>query len=387
MNDDTTAAGDRRIYTVRQLNRTVREVLERDFGPLWIEGEISNLARPASGHWYFSLKDDRAQVRCALFRNRRPAGGWVPANGEQVLLWARVSLYEPRGDYQLIAESIEPLGDGRLRQALERLMHKLQGEGLFDPALKRPLPALARRIGVITSPSGAALHDVLQVLRRRAPFIPVIVYPSPVQGEEAASRLKAALQTAVRRRECDVLLMVRGGGSLEDLWPFNDEQLARAIRDCPLPLVTGIGHEIDLTVADLAADLRAPTPSAAAELVSPDVAELRQRLAASRAALQRRLLRRLGDRARDLAASRRRLQGQHPLRRLRQLQQTADELLLRLPRSLRNRLRHEQGRLQRSRERLRAHSPERRIDSLRLHLVRLRERLRDAAGVIFQDLA
>ncbi|RLA31329.1 MAG: exodeoxyribonuclease VII large subunit, partial [Gammaproteobacteria bacterium] len=261
---------DRDIYTPSRLNLEARTLLEGHFPLLWIEGELSNLARPASGHLYFSLKDARAQVRCAMFRNRNRALRFRPANGQQVLLRARAGLYEGRGEFQLIVESMEEAGHGALQRAYEELRGRLTDEGLFDEALKRPLPTLPRQIGIITSPSGAALHDVLHVLARRFPAIPVVLYPATVQGDEAPNALRAALATAIRRAECDVLLLARGGGSLEDLWAFNDEALARAIRACPIPVVSGIGHETDFTIADFVADLRAPTPSAAAEAISPD---------------------------------------------------------------------------------------------------------------------
>lgn len=272
------ALPDLEIYSVSRLNREVRGALEARFPALWIEGELSNLARPASGHWYFSLKDDAAQVRCAMFRMRARDLTFEPAAGMQVLAFARISLFEPRGEYQLIVERLEPAGAGLLQLEFDRLKRKLAAEGLFDPARKRPIPRWPVCVGVITSPTGAALRDVLAVLRRRCPLLPVIVYPSAVQGERAADELLAALASANQRAECDVLLLVRGGGSLEDLWPFNDERLARAIAASSIPVVSGVGHEVDFTIADFVADLRAPTPSAGAELISPDLSQLTERL-------------------------------------------------------------------------------------------------------------
>lgn len=256
--------------TVSQLNRQAKSLLEQGLGRLWVEGEISNIARPASGHVYFSLKDSSAQVRAAFFRQRQRGPVLNFKDGDQVLAYGRVSLYEARGDYQLIVEQVEFAGEGALKRQFEVLKKKLGAEGLFDEALKQPLPPLPQRIGVITSPSGAAVRDILSVLARRFPAIPVIVYPAAVQGDNAPAELIAALATAIRRDECDVLLLGRGGGSLEDLMAFNDEALARAIAACPIPIVSAVGHEVDFTIADFVADLRAPTPSVAAEIVAPD---------------------------------------------------------------------------------------------------------------------
>src|SRR3990172_11056784 len=267
-------ATQRDIYSISRLNHEVRGMLEADFPMIWVEGEISNIARPSSGHLYFSLKDETAQVRCAMFRTRSRHIGLNPDNGMQVLARARVSLYEPRGDFQLIVEQMEETGDGALRRAFELLKQRLSAEGLFDPAHKIPLPALPRQIGIITSPSGAAIRDILHVLKRRFPALPVLIYSIPVQGASAAPEIARMINLAAQRNECDVLILARGGGSLEDLWAFNEEMVARAIYHCPIPIITGIGHEIDFTIADFAADVRAPTPSAAAELVSPDRAQM-----------------------------------------------------------------------------------------------------------------
>jgi len=256
--------------TVSQLNRRVKTLLEDGIARLWVEGEISNIARPASGHLYFSLKDSSAQIRAAFFRQRQRGPTIGLKDGDQVLAFGRVSLYEPRGDYQLIVEQIEPAGEGALKRQFEVLKKKLAAEGLFDEDRKQALPDLPERIGVITSPSGAAIRDIISVLGRRFPSIPVVVYPAAVQGGAAPGELMAALATAVRRDECDVLIMGRGGGSLEDLWAFNDEKLARVVAECPIPIVSAVGHEVDFTITDFVADVRAPTPSGAAELVVPD---------------------------------------------------------------------------------------------------------------------
>ncbi|MGB6977101.1 MAG: exodeoxyribonuclease VII large subunit [Gammaproteobacteria bacterium] len=266
------------IYTVSKLNQQIRELLEQHFADLWIEGEISNFKRAPSGHWYFSLKDSHAQVRCALFRAQNNGLGFIPRDGMQVLIYARVSLYAERGDYQLIVEHLEEAGDGLLRRAFEVLKTRLAEEGLFDATHKKPLPKFPRCIGVITSAGGAAIHDILTVLQRRAAHIPIIIYPTLVQGTEAKAQIVHALTLANQRQECDVLILARGGGSLEDLWPFNEEIVARAIFNSEITIVTGIGHEIDFTIADFVADQRAPTPSAAAELVSPNHAQWQQQI-------------------------------------------------------------------------------------------------------------
>jgi len=275
-------------------------LLEQGLARLWVEGEISNLARPASGHMYFSLKDDGAQIRAAFFRQRQRGPTIQLKDGDKVLAYGRVSIYEARGDYQLIVEQIEPAGEGALKREYDKLRLKLAAEGLFDEDRKQPLPKLPQRIGVITSPSGAAVRDILTVLRRRFPSVPVTIYPAAVQGDAAPGELIAALADAVRRDDCDVLIMGRGGGSIEDLWAFNNEQLARAIAACPIPLVSAVGHEVDFTIADFVADVRAPTPTAAAALVVPDRAEwisLVNRLAKRVARLGRRTLE---DRAQTL---------------------------------------------------------------------------------------
>jgi len=264
-----TASPLRDVYTISRLNQEAKALLEGSFPMLWVEGEISNLARPASGHVYFSLKDSQAQIRCALFSRQARLLTTVPRDGMQVMVRARVTLYEGRGEFQLIVEHLEDAGEGALRRAFEALKQRLAKEGLFDAVHKKPLPRLPRHIGIITSPSGAVLHDILTTLKRRFPAIPILIYPVPVQGEGAAEKIAAAIKLAGQRRDCDALILARGGGSLEDLWSFNEEIVARAIAACPIPLVCGVGHETDFTIADLVADARAPTPTAAAEMLSP----------------------------------------------------------------------------------------------------------------------
>jgi len=324
---------ERDVYSVARLNAEARLLLESGLPALWVEGEISNFAAPASGHWYFTLKDRDAQIRCAMFRARNAGTGFRPKDGQQVLLRGRVSLYEPRGDYQLIAERMEDAGEGALKREFERLKAKLAAEGLFDAALKRPLPAMPKRIAVITSPTGAAVRDVLHILARRFPPASVLVFPTAVQGAAATASIVAAIDAASARGDQDVILLVRGGGSIEDLWCFNDERVARAIRRSAVPVVSGVGHEIDFTIADFAADVRAPTPSGAAEIAVPDRRTLLAAVAAAGERLQlqaQRLLRRAGERFDVLSQ---RLARAHPGNRLQQQVQRLDELDLRLRRA------------------------------------------------------
>jgi len=371
------------IWSVSQLNREARFALEQGFPALWIEGEISNLARPASGHLYFSLKDDKAQVRCAMFRPQQRSVRFQPENGNKVLVRARVGIYEVRGEFQLRIEHMEPAGEGALQRAFEELKQKLAKEGLFDEALKRPLPALPRRIGGITSPSGAAIRDILTTLARRFPLAPVIVYPVPVQGEGAAQRIAHMLGLAGRRAETDVLILARGGGSLEDLWSFNEEIVARAIRDCPIPVVSGVGHEVDFTIADLAADYRAPTPTGAAEAITPDSAEWKQRLVQDQARLGRAMgqtLDRAAKRHQDLE---KRLQLRHPGQLLRQQGQRLDELEMRARRLIRQDLVQRRQYLAHLQARLQPCNPARGLRRARETVVALERRLQRA---IRQDL-
>jgi exodeoxyribonuclease VII large subunit len=322
----------REIYTVSRLNREVRTLLESSFSVLWVEGELSNFARPGSGHWYFTLKDAQAQVRAAMFRAKNALLKWAPEEGTQVLVRARVGLYEGRGEFQLIVEHMEPAGEGLLRLQFERLKQKLAAEGLFDEAHKQPLPTFPRCLGVITSPTGAAIRDVLSVLRRRYPLLPVIIHAVPVQGTDAAPLIATMIRTADRRQECDVLLLTRGGGSLEDLWPFNEEIVARAIYDCSIPIVSGVGHEIDFTIADFVADVRAPTPSAAAELISPDGEQLVQHYGTIASRLSSLIKTCLQRQREQLTWLSRRLI--HPARRLMELAQRVDDFNQRLLKTL-----------------------------------------------------
>ena len=335
-------SGQATAITVSELNRQVRTLLERGIGRLWVEGEISNIARPASGHLYFRLKDESAQISAAFFRNRQRGPTHAFKNGDLVLAYGQVSLYEARGDYQLIVEQIEAAGEGVLQRRYEALRKKLAAEGLFDDDRKQSIPALPRRIGVITSPSGAAVRDVLSVLRRRFPIVPIVIYPAAVQGDAAPSELIAALQAAIRRDECDVLLLTRGGGSLEDLWAFNDEQLARAIAECPLPVVSAVGHEVDFTIADFVADVRAPTPSGAAELVVPDRGDWLRAIETIATRIARQGRRTLDDKAQTLDWLGRRLVTASPAARVARQQDRLRENAGRLAAAMRRDL-HERG--------------------------------------------
>jgi exodeoxyribonuclease VII large subunit len=338
---------ERRILSVSGLNREARMLVESGLGTVWVEGEISNLSRPSSGHLYWSLKDAQAQVRCAMFRMANRNVSFELANGRQVLVRARASVYEARGEYQLIVDYVEEAGEGVLRRRFEELKKKLAAEGLFDAARKRPLPALPRRIGVVTSPTGAALRDVLIALRRRFPATAVLIYPTPVQGVGAAEEIARTLELADRRADCDVLILTRGGGSLEDLWSFNEEVVARAIAALKLPIIVGVGHEIDFTIADFVADLRAPTPSQAAELAVPDQQEWRKRFALIAQQLALGVRRRLTLEQRQLTMLAHRLSRCSPSVQLRDREQRLDELDARLLRALERRIAQRKMRLAR----------------------------------------
>ena len=351
-NDSANAA-----ISVSQLNRRVKSLIEQGMGRLWVEGEISNLSRPASGHIYLSLKDDNAQVSAAWFsqRQRGPAIGFK--NGDRVLAYGRVSIYEARGNYQLIIEQMEPAGEGVLKRRFDALKLKLADEGLFDEDRKQPIPALPARIGIITSPTGAAIRDILSVLKRRFPAVPVVIYPAAVQGDAAPGELSAALRTAIDRDECDVLIVSRGGGSLEDLWAFNDEQLARAISECPIPIISAVGHEIDFTIADFVADLRAPTPSGAAEIVVPDQSEWMHRISGLTARIARVGQRAVEDRSQELDWLGRRLLASSPAATLQRQQDKLREQSGRLSSAMRQQLLEQRNRLQQASGALRSSSP------------------------------
>ena len=339
----------RPVVTISELLRSVRDTLERRFPLLWVRGELSNLKPAPSGHYYFTLKDRGAQVDCVMFRSRAAASDGALKEGMQVEAQVLVSLYEPRGRFQLTVEALRPAGLGPLYERFLKLKEKLEREGLFDPSLKRPLPEHPRTIGVVTSLAAAALRDVLTTLRRRNSSVPVIVYPAPVQGEGAGYRIAATLKTASARAECDVLLLVRGGGSIEDLWSFNEEAVARAIRSSTIPVLVGVGHESDFTIADFAADRRAPTPTAAAELAVASRNELLGRIADCVRALSREMRRRLQYAMQAIDGCAKRLV--HPAQRLRNASETLAQLRTRLAFALGHRVHRcmaELGRLQAS---------------------------------------
>ena len=358
--------GEREIFTVSQLNRRARQLLETHIPLLWVEGELSNVSIPSSGHWYFTLKDDQAQVRCAMFRNRNMTVRFKPQQGQHVLIRARVSLYEGRGDYQIIVEHMEEAGTGALQRAFEQLKNKLASEGLFDEVYKKALPSLPRHIAVITSPTGAAIRDILSVLERRFAGIPVTVLPVAVQGKDAAPQIVRAIDLANRAKLFDVVILARGGGSLEDLWPFNEEIVARAIFASELPIVSGIGHEVDFTIADFVADLRAPTPSAAAELIVPDGDDWLDKVIGFEVLLEEAMERTLKHWHQRLEWLRSRLR--HPRQRLEQQAQRLDNLELRLKNQIQKQLfawRHQLNQLQ---WRQQAQHPQQLLNNLRERL-------------------
>ncbi len=368
----------RDVLTPSQLNTLARDLLEGSFPAIWVEAELGNVTRPASGHLYFTLKDARAQVRCAMFKPKSSWLKFVPREGLRVLARGRVTLYEARGEYQLVLDHMEEAGEGALRRAFEQLKARLQAEGLFDPERKRPLPAFPRRLAVITSPSGAAVRDVISVLGRRFPLLEVDVLPTQVQGATAAAQITALVRAAGNSGRYDAVLVTRGGGSIEDLWAFNDEALVRAVADCAMPVVSAVGHETDFTLCDFAADLRAPTPSAAAELLVPSVADLGTRL------------RGLGRRLHTLHAHRMdrvhqrvdrawlRLQAQGPQARLQLMRRRHAEALRHLQAQWQVQLDRRQARLRHADSVLRAHSPQRRLAALAERLAALQPRPRAA---------
>jgi len=350
-------------------------LLEQQMGQVWISGEISNFTQPASGHWYFTLKDDGAQVRCAMFRNSNRRVTFRPQHGQQVLVRANITLYEPRGDYQIIVESMQPAGVGLLQQQFEQLKQKLSLEGLFDAQHKQPLPSPAHQIGVITSKTGAALHDILHVLQRRDPSLPVVIYPTAVQGDDAPAQIVRAIQLANQRAECDVLIVGRGGGSLEDLWSFNDERVARAIFASRIPIVSAVGHETDVTIADFIADLRAPTPSAAAEVVSRNQQELLRQIQGQQQRLEMAMDYFFANLQQRFTRLHHRLQQQHPQLQLARQQTTLDRLRQRLNHAVENRLRLATQQQQRVTQRLNQQQPQGRIHRAQTRIQQLEYRL------------
>ena len=366
------------VYSVSQLNREAKRLLATHFMTVRVEGEVSNFSAPSSGHWYFSLKDAQAQIRCAMFRGQQQRLGFKPGNGDLVVVNAQVSLYEPRGDYQLVVEHMEQAGDGALRLAFERLKNKLLAEGLFDDSRKQDIPLIPRQIGVITSASGAAIHDILTVLQRRFPAVPVVIYPVAVQGDSAKSEISAALELANRRGETDVLILARGGGSLEDLWAFNEEVVARAIAASRIPVIAGIGHEVDFTIADFVADLRAPTPSAAAEHAVPSQTEWLGGFKFMENRLLEKLRRQLSQYQQRLSWLNKSLQLQHPGEKLQRNAQRLDELEMRLQKSSRQTLWQATQLLALNSQKLRQFQPTAKIFQHRQTLDFYRQRLQRA---------
>lgn len=366
------------IFTVSALNRNVKVLLESHFPFVWVEGEISNFAAPHSGHWYFSLKDSTAQVRCAIFKGHLRKLDFVAKDGMHVLIKARVSLYENRGDYQLIAEAMEERGEGKLKRAFELLKKKLEVEGLFDAKYKKAIPSFPKKIGIITSPTGAALRDILNVLQRRFPTAELVIYPTLVQGSEAASQIVRAIDIANTRAECDVIILARGGGSLEDLWPFNEEIVARAIFASILPIISGVGHEIDFTIADFVADCRAPTPSAAAELSVPDSEQLRHLLQKQTQLLLKPMREHLNRTIQAIDWLERRLLHLHPQKQLQEKHERLNALHLTLLRLQQQILTRFAGTIKQAELTLLKQSPIDKIHTLRQSLQTEREHLHTA---------
>jgi exodeoxyribonuclease VII large subunit len=365
------------IYTVSRLNAEVRLLLENEMGIVWLVGEISNFSAPVSGHWYLSLKDSRAQVKCAMFKGNNRFVTFKPKNGQQVLVKARLSLYEPRGDYQVIIESMQPEGDGRLQQEFEKLKMQLAAEGLFAQSNKRPLPENPQCVGVITSKTGAALFDILDVLKRRDPSLPVIIYPTLVQGEQAAIQIAQAIGRANARQECDVLIVGRGGGSLEDLWCFNHEIVARTIAASQIPIISAVGHEIDVTITDFVADVRAPTPSAAAELVSRDNSNKRQAFASYQHKLQSAMRYYTSQQAHHLRALVHALEKQHPTYRLQRQSQQLDDTEMRLQRAIQRYISTQREHIGQQYHQLQLHSPVQTLAKQQHRLAKSEQRLLD----------
>ena len=356
----------RDIYSVSRLNFEVKGLLNLSFPLVWLEGEISNFALPASGHMYLSLKDATAQVRCAMFKGKNRLLNFVPKNGMQVLVRAKIGLYEPRGEFQIVIEHMEESGEGALRRQFEQLKSKLNAEGLFDSQHKVALPELPNQVGVITSPTGAAIRDIVSTLNRRMPNIPVIIYPVAVQGEASVQQITKAITVATQRKECDVLIIARGGGSLEDLNAFNDERVARAIHKCSIPVVSGVGHEIDFTISDFVADYRAETPTAAAESVCPDHMEIERHLAHLNNRLCTTLSHNIQQHKLNLQLLHKRLKD--PTSQIQTKAQRVDELFFRLTTIQKNKLHSIKTKLYLNKEKLNTHNPEQKIIQLKTKL-------------------
>lgn len=357
------------LLSVSQLNRRAKQLLETHFAFVWVSGEISNLAKPSSGHWYFSLKDNAAQVRCAMFKNANQRLRWTPESGQQVSIRARVSLYEGRGEYQLIVEHMEMAGDGQLQQQYERLKAALSDEGLFDESYKKNLPIYPRHIGIITSPTGAAVHDILSVLRRRYPIAPISIFPVSVQGNNSAPEIINAIKKANKLDRCDVIILSRGGGSIEDLWAFNDEALARTIFASNIPIISAVGHEVDFTIADFVADIRAPTPSVSAEMATPDQHELAQFFDRYQSRLLRSFQQSIQSRTDRIHFLNKRLR--HPGERIQRQQQQLDHFQQRLVSAIHSQTRQQQNTLQQTKQKLFSQHPQGKLEKQKSKLENL----------------
>ncbi len=367
-----------KIYSVSELNKETKDLLSNHFSFIQVEGEISNLSQPSSGHIYFSLKDKKAQIRCAMFKSQLRRLTFTPSNGKQIIISAQVSLYEARGDYQLIADKMQQAGEGDLQLAFEKLKSKLFNEGLFDQDIKQSLPVLPKCIGVITSPSGAAIHDILSVLNRRFPAIPVIIYPTSVQGATAKVEICYAIKTANQHQQVDIILLARGGGSLEDLWCFNEECVARAIVNSKTPIISGIGHEVDFTIADFVADLRAPTPSAAAENAVPNQQSWINNFHVLEQQLKNLVSHQLNQHQQSINWLHKRLKQQHPGQQYQRLAQTLDNLEARLQRIIQSRIKQETHILAKQNFLLQRHNPKNRIERYQQQLNYLTNRFNHA---------
>lgn len=366
---------DHPILTVTQLNQQVRHLLEKSFPAILVEGEISNFSQPASGHWYFSLKDNGAQVRCAMFRMQNRSVHFAVKEGTHVIVKAKVALYEERGDFQLIVEKMEEAGFGALQKAFDELKLKLEKEGLFLETHKKKLPFIPKKIGVITSATGAAIRDILQTLKHRFPIAPIIIYPTLVQGNEAAAQIVRMLQLANTRQECDVLILARGGGSLEDLWPFNEEIVARAIYASEIPIISGIGHQTDFTIADFVADVRAPTPTGAATIAAPDHQTLCTQFAKQTRQLQQYVTRQHQQVSQKYDWLYKRLLQTHPLKQITQQKLLLSQLNKKLILLQQHQIKLYQHRLQNNVAKLQRYHPEQLLQFLRARLLQIKNRL------------
>ncbi len=378
---------EKKIYSVSELNKESKELLSSHFSIIQIEGEISNLSRPSSGHIYFSLKDPSAQIRCAMFRSQLQRLKFTPENGQKVILSAQVSLYEARGDYQLIANKMQPAGAGDLQLAFEQLKAKLNREGLFEASNKKPIPSLPRQIAVISSPSGAAVHDILSVLKRRFPIIPVLIYPTSVQGESAKNEIVQAIVSANQNSDNEVIILARGGGSLEDLWSFNEECVARAITNSQLPIISGIGHEVDFSIADFVADFRAPTPSAAAETAVPNQQNWLATYRNYQTQLERLVQTRLSQHQQSILWLKQRLQQQHPSQQFHRHAQTLDHLQARLNKAIEQKIAKQQQQLSFQQQSINQYCPANRLQAYHQQLHYLTQQLHSAITHKLENLA